>query len=91
MRRGEADWHVAANGALCWVFEPYWRDVLMESSRYFDERELRQMAAYWCVSAAADLVGKHLVADTHGIKNLAQGMGILGAWGEKAPALSWKT
>jgi hypothetical protein len=68
MRRGEADWHVASDGSLCWVFEPYWRDVLKESAGYLDEKELRQMAAYWCASAAADLVGKHLFADTHGIK-----------------------
>jgi hypothetical protein len=68
MRRGEADWHVASDGTLCWVFESYWEAVLNESADFLDGQELRQMAAYWCASAAADLVGKHLFAETHGIK-----------------------
>jgi hypothetical protein len=67
--RKEVQWHAPADGTLCWVFNPYWCDVLDECSEVLSDSELRQMAAYWCVAGAADLVGKHHFADTHGIKD----------------------
>lgn len=36
--------------------------------------------AYWCVAGAADLVGKHHFADTHGIKDWPK------AWDARAHA-----
>jgi len=65
----EIQWHAPSDGSMCWVFEPYWCAMLKECSSVLTESELREMAAYWCVAGAADLVGKHHLADAHGIKD----------------------
>jgi hypothetical protein len=61
--RRTPDWHVAANGELCWVYGPYWRDVLQGMLDELETHTVRQTAAYWFAEKSADLINRHLIAD----------------------------
>jgi hypothetical protein len=50
--RRTPDWHVAANGELCWVYGPYWRDVLQGM---LDELENAHRSTDSCVLVCREI------------------------------------
>jgi hypothetical protein len=61
--RRDIDWHVYSTGELCWVYPPYWQEVLQGVIGRLDSSVARQTAAYWFAEQSSELIGKHLVAD----------------------------
>lgn len=61
--RRDPDWHVYSTGELCWVYPPYWQEVLRGVAGKLDWSVARQTAAYWFAEQSTELIRKHLLAD----------------------------
>ena len=67
--RKHRDWHVISDaGQLCWVYPPYWREILRGLTAKSELRTLRATAAYWFIEQSVDLICKHLEADRLSLK-----------------------
>ncbi|HTD14593.1 MAG TPA: hypothetical protein VK673_05410 [Chthoniobacterales bacterium] len=61
--RRDPDWHVYPTGELCWVYPPYWREVLEGVGSRLNRPVARQTAAYWFAEQSSELISRHLLAD----------------------------
>ncbi len=67
--RRSIDWHVLADGSLCYEFFERWADKVAMVNSSNEVQEAVQYAAKWCVNASRRLLEKHLFAHRQNIQD----------------------